>query len=161
MSVIDDLKRLERAGQENSATNKKLCKAAVQAIWTVINAVEQVGPGFPLPDEEPLELPRGYRMQEADVTLLSEDHLEYEPPETDGGHILKLHVWGPCFSFWVGSGEFEDDLCLSEARALAKDVATGWLAEVATWIEEHTRENGEFLKAIESAELEVATRERK
>jgi hypothetical protein len=145
MSVIDDLKRLERAGDECSETNRKLCAAARRVISKMIEHVEKVGPGFPLPDQDPLELPRGYRVGWIDATELGEDQPGYEPVGVDGSHPLKLRFDKPHGASYIDGIE-----CVEDARLIAQDVATGWLAEVVEWIQSRGKEDEEFLSELES-----------
>ena len=75
MSIIDDLKRLERFGSENSVAVEKLKRAAVAVADLIVNLLPPLD-----------ELPRGYSIAKA-----PDGHLWLRQPPYRGGEVLNLH----------------------------------------------------------------------
>lgn len=120
MSVIDDLKRLERAGSERSKTTEKLIEAASNAVRTIIDFC-----GGELPET----LPRGYGW------VWHEDMSDkYDL------FLFKDKTW----IYDAGNGGVTGR---ESALVLSKDIATGWLVEVAAQLERDAKEAVELVEA--------------
>ena len=116
-SVINALKRLERAGSEHSKTTQKLIEAAgglAEHIGTTL-AGTQGGSDI---------LPRGYIIQ--------------------AGSLARREAWGV---YYLG----HDQATRESALHFAHDIATGWLDELAEWVEAQGKENTEAAAKLDRA----------
>lgn len=102
-SVINALKRLERAGSEESRATEKLKNAAE----IVAAMIEQ-------------------RLEGAEVYPRGSQHLN-----------------------WDGSDTIPHDR--NSSLRLARAIATGWLDELATWLEQRSTESAEATATLERA----------
>ena len=128
MNIIDALKRLERAGAENSRTTDKLREAAV----AVAEKVENLAKGMDI-----FDLPRGYCVEQRQgSTYLMSD-------ETDMEDYCPQR-----FALYPGSlAKPPREIVLR----FAADVAGGWLDEVAEMLETRAAENTEAADQLEAA----------
>lgn len=116
--VINAVKRLKRAGDENSRATQKLRDAAS----TVAGTVEQF-----FADQGTHCLPRDYCVNVGRYTYL------LSPPVADDDNIMESIR----YPLYPGS-----DNPPTPRRVLldfAKDIANGWLDEVAVWLESRTK----------------------
>jgi hypothetical protein len=107
-TIINALRRLERIGSESSRQTEKLV-TAVERVADLVTSFEELRRAALTGGGPPVALPRGYNVS----------------------------VAGPNGEIWLDSprGRFlnlrpDRDSCLDFAR----DVATGWLSEVADWL---------------------------
>lgn len=107
--VISSLKRLERAGAEDSRATQKLCQAADVLAEHIIVLL----PGGTWGENN---LPRGWSH---DGRYLVAPRYEIEP----GDSVAGIDAEG------VGGADRQSALWLAEA------IATGWLDELAEWLE--------------------------
>ena len=132
--VVNALKRLERAGSEHSRTTDKLREAAAE-VAKFIEGNVPVG----------MELPRGY-------IVLRDDGSSYlmtpEVEEVSGQYCY------PCqYALYPGGSKpFPTRAALHE---FAKDIADGWLDEVAEMLERVAEEDSASTQTLEAAKLEV------
>ena len=127
MSIIDSLKRLERAGQGHSKATQKLHAAAADLAYQI----EQIVP-------EGIEMPRGYTVRYVQTGVGGEYFLTravFEDGEWKEQYIDGFggYLHGD-FSCWIPAQTRETSL------AFASDVATGWLDELAVWLESRSAE---------------------
>jgi hypothetical protein len=110
-SVVDALKRLERAGDEHSRATEKLRQAAYALS-------EHLRPLVPQREE----LPRGYQY-----------HYDVLCSQVD------CEVWR--------------EVCEDRETALAfaRNIATGWLDDLATWLEKRAAEDETATRRLENA----------
>lgn len=138
-NIIDALKRLERAGDENSRSTKKLVEAAV----TLADAIEPKCPAY-------VELPRGYEV----VRLGTQDggYSRYLAKMGAHHHEVGNAVFGRAENDTDGYDYFAPASRI-DALTLAKDIAEGWLVELAEFLEARAAENGAATEKIESAKI--------
>ncbi len=131
MDAISALKRLERAGAEDSRATRKLCQAAeisgAHCIGlldsTTVDAVvlrDRPGYVYPWPQES---LPRGYAVAASGALVL----------------------------FQEDEGWFSVAASRSMALRFAADIATGWLDELAEWLEARRVEADSAAEALSAA----------
>ena len=113
MNVIDALKRLERAGSENSRATAKLMEAA-GAVSAVVVAMVPSG----------IDLPQRYMVRAG-----------------------ALASWAP----WEDGGMVRVDRDRDRALAFARDIAEGWLGELAEWLEARVAEAAAATAILEAA----------
>lgn len=137
--VIDALKRLERAGDESSRSTKKLVDAAI----TLAKAIEPMCPAY-------VKLPRGYEV----VRLCTQDsaNIRYLAKLNTPHHEFGNAVFGAASNETDGYDYFAPASRI-DALTLAKDVADGWLAEVADFLLARAKENIGACEKIESAKI--------
>jgi hypothetical protein len=139
MNVITALKRLERAGSEDSRTTEKLRQAARLLSEHVVSQLTDNVIGEcrlrrepdhdePAPDRE---LPRGYALMK-----------RYK---ADGSNYLVLANWRE------PAGWVPVDHDRQSALAFARDVANGWLDELAGWLEARAAEAASAAQTLEQA----------
>ncbi len=140
MNIIDAVKRLERAGDENSKATKKLHDAAA----TVAEIIERVAPLG-------VSLPRDYRVTRVRSNIGSDVFLL-------GGKAQ----YGDA-EFWVdGIGRYlhNDFNCDIPAQTrsgslkFAKDVAEGLLDEIAEFLEKRKQDSEQAATVLEQAAAE-------
>ncbi len=144
MTLIDSLKRLERAGSENSRATAKLH----QAVREVADLIEHTVP-------HNVMLPWGYIVEDREsnigaTTLLFRRSDEYD--EWTGKPILE------CVDYDGGRwlhGDFNADMTgYGQTREVslrfAADIASGLLDEIATFIEARGSEAEEAAKHLEA-----------
>ncbi len=133
MSVIDDLKRLERAGSESSTATQKLIDAAKRVLFLIMDTVgvPYLGPT--------ISLPMGYDLSTTD---------DEEDDEYGGVGIHAIMIKEGVLVYHAG-----DPLQMGRVAALriAKDVADGLLGKIAVWLDDQAKAD---LKT--AAELEAA-----
>ncbi len=136
MSIIDDLKRLERVGSETSRVTEKLRKAASRVAGEIVKSI---------PDECHGYLPRGYSIANVYSQNMNsgESYLVNAGGqwlETSGGYLF---------------GDFNCPLPDSPSRQslldFARDISDGLLAEIADWIDERKQEAINATEKLESA----------
>lgn len=136
MSVIDSLKRLERAGSESSRATEKLRLAARD----VAEAIEAISMDF-----LGVVLPRGYvvEMREGSVYLMSreQDDNDYCPTR---------------YAFYSYSRTPPTRTAILE---FASDIADGWLDELATFLEARQAESIKAAEILEAAKVAEAVTE--
>jgi len=154
MSVIDDLKRLERAGGEYSKTSQKLREAVISVAEKILELTESLPEGTELPRDYLIDTRCGgsggnrvcYRYL---IKVEKIPDLGYEEYKIVNGALDK--------DFYI-MGDIVDgtlvrvvprELCLQ----FAKDVATGWIDEVAAVVEKFTEET---ISAVEDMGAEDA-----
>lgn len=138
-NVIDALKRLERAGDENSRSTEKLIAAAI----TLADAIESKCPAY-------VELPRGYEV----VRLGTQDsgYSRYLAKMCTPHHEVGNAVFGVASNETDGYDYFAPASRI-DALTLAKDIAEGWLVELAEFLEARAKENEAAARKIESAKI--------
>lgn len=137
-SIINAVKRLERAGSEHSRATKKLFEAATE----VAELIEEIAPvGVPLP--------RGYKVikEKSNIGvarfLVRGDDDSYKIEYIDGiGDYLHndFHCWIP--------GQKRETVL-----EFARDVADGLLDEIADFLEKRTQESEIATTILQSAFL--------
>ena len=134
MNTIDALKRLERAGNENSKATKKLHEAAEEMALVILKKVPA-----------DVTLPRDYRK----VRVTSNVGEEYF-----------LVLYRGDIEYWIdGTGSFLHGDFHAEIPAqtregsltFAHDIATGLVDEIAELLEERSREAGQASDLLERA----------
>lgn len=139
-NLINSLKRLERAGAENSRATKKLHEAAAE----VADRIERLVPSG-------VRLPRGYIVDGVKSNVGYARFLKREDDEWD--------EWGePTYTWIDGTGSYlhGDFHCWIPAQTragslqFAKDVAEGLLDEIAAFLEEWAAKNDEATAILES-----------
>ena len=129
MNVIDSLKRLERAGAENSRTTEKLRDAAAKVAEKVENLTKGLDVAF---------LPRGYRIENhrgSDYLMSPEIDMEDYCPQR--------------FALYPGSSMQEPTR--AAILRFAEDIEGGWLDEVAELLESRAVENDEAIGSMTNA----------
>jgi hypothetical protein len=125
MSVVDSLKRLERAGSESSAATAKLCQAADSLAEYIVSLLP--GQTWGIND-----LPRGWRhdgrfLIAPSYQVVEDDSLCGTDSEGDGQSDRQSSLW------------------------FAEAIATGWLGELAEWLEERTTQDTTAAETLKSA----------
>lgn len=126
-NLIDSLKRLERAGAENSRTTEKLREAAVEV---AIKIAVTVAPH----DRTRVELPRGYEI------CAWEDEA--------GAAFGYLRPAESSDYFEAGATP-----SLASAQIFAADIASGLLDEIAAFLEERAAQNEQATATLEAAKV--------
>ncbi len=121
-NVIDALKRLERHGAEHSKTTQKLKEAAAALAEHVASSLPR-----PVPPRTCLALPRDYWLDAAGLV-------------------------------WQGRPGLPSSACLrgdsldrNTALQFARDIAEGWLDEVAEWLSARTQADEAAAAELERA----------
>ena len=141
-SSIDALKRLERAGSENSRTTQKLREASVVVADTVVRAVEAA-------QAEGVELPRGYAVidQYSNVgcfTQLRNDDGETLNSDCATAGEEYLH------------GDFNRTFKVVGRDGIlqfAADIADGLLDEIAVFLEERAAKEVAATQQLEAVKI--------
>jgi len=132
MKIIDAVKRLERAGAENSKMTKKLKDSAKTVAEEITSSVG-----------EAKILPRGYRVVERVTNLSTELFLvhegEYGDEYIDG---MGQYLHGD-FNCWIP--EQTREACFR----FANDIATGLLGEIAELLEKETSKQKNSSRILE------------
>ena len=131
MSVIDDLKRLERAGSESSKTVGKLIDAAESVVFLIIDTVR------PSLLNRKIQLPMDYC-----VYLL-------EGEEEEWGTRLHHALSKGRHCFYSGDPE-ENGMGRDVALVIAKDVAEGLIGKIAEMVEAQAKKDIEITKQLEA-----------
>ena len=146
-TIIDALKRLERAGSESSWATNKLREAAKE----LAKYVERI-----VPDD--VDLPRGYWATTRSSNVGSCGFLNARSPERCEytGDQLTEAIDG-----WDGylHGDFNRPVCAPSRETVLKfaaDVADGWLDELAEWLEKRTAEEDAATDTLETATAKLA-----
>lgn len=136
-SIINSLKRLERAGSEASAATAKLREAAREVAQKIVDICPADAVG--------VELPRGYRVMSVHSNIASEYYLVVpgtgDADEDGWGEsarmldVLSDHYQHRDFNSPVNAATRGDVL------QFAADIANGLLAEIAAWLEARTGES--------------------
>ena len=121
-SVIDALKRLERAGAEDSAHTLKLRQAAAALAEHLVQQIRA---------ERTLNLPRGYEVDDKQLWLC--------------GDLQPLNPFLPS---------------REQSMDFASSIATGWLDELATWLEERARVSKEATNVIQEGDKAAFLKQR-
>lgn len=148
MSVIDDLKRLERAGSESSKATEKLIDAAKNVLFFVMNTVARtIGSAHgPTLGGDGLKLPMGYNIADEKGDPLESGGYVLETVVRKGGSILYgplLDTEDESISGYVMSRE--------SALTIAKDVADGLLKEIAVCLEDRAKGDDSQAEALDFA----------
>ena len=127
-SVINALKRLERAGSEHSRTTQKLIEAADRLAEEIAPMLWDIGLPHRGVRGKDTQLPRRY--------IIGGDtrELAYLRDYHDTRHYL-------------GHGKADRTTALH----FAHDIATGWLGELAEWVEKQGEGNAEATAKLERA----------
>lgn len=135
MKAIDALKRLERAGSENSRATKKLLDACV-VIAQQIEAACPVG----------VSLPRGYEVVERHSNVGSALYLLTDRPDCGGEYVdgNGIYLHGDFFC-WIPQTTRE------VALVFAHDIADGLLDEITDFLEARARETEESAAVLENS----------
>jgi hypothetical protein len=147
MSITDDLKRLERAGQENSTYTQKLKDATARIAGEIIKNIED---GFDCPDD-------GFKR----YRLTKKNNL---PHAHDDDIYLVIHSNGNCYigynddiekscelnGFgWPESASFSlENPTRKRAFRFAEDIASGLLNRITICLESRKKNNEEALKKL-------------
>lgn len=152
MSIIDAVKRLERAGAEESQMTRKLKEAAAETARLIINIVA-ITEKIPVIDldlfvNDP---------ESCDLLVLPRDYMavRFSWEEDKGGNseIIKcdtLFLTKPSSydldsdTFWK-SDLLHPSICRAVALDFAEDLADGLMDEIAEWME---KENAATFKAV-------------
>ncbi len=135
-SIIDSLKRLERAGSEHSRATEKLHTAA-RDVARLVKELVPVG----------VILPRGYEVRRIHSNV---------------GSDLFLVAGG----YWVDGcggylhGDFRCPIPPQTREAslrFAEDIATGWLDELAEWLEQRAAEDEAATATLQAAAERLAS----
>jgi len=142
-NIISAVKRLERAGSENSRTTQKLFEAARQ----VAELIKDMVPAG-------ARLPRGYYVKKVHSNVGSCSFLCRDFPGDYPGEAVTRYVDG------IGSHLHGDFHCWIPGQdrntvlKFAEDIATGLLDEIAEWLEKRTAENQKATEALLKAKEE-------
>ena len=145
MDIINAVKRLERAGDENSKATKKLHEAAREVAYK-IEAVAPVG----------VLLPRGYRVERVKSNVGSDEFLTLRGDRDE-------YQRGEYHYYWIdGCGRYLHGDFHAEVPAqtrtgslrFAKDVAEGLLDEIAEFLEQRKAESEKAAEVLENAKTE-------
>ena len=124
--VITALKRLERAGAEQGKTAEKLKSATTELANYLVDLLPAVDYGDDL--EAGIRLPRGYCIDPGGSLSTG--------AWSEGGMVLSRHP---------------EDITRTDALHLAHDIATGWLDELAAWLEDENAENENAAETLRRA----------
>ena len=138
-SVINALKRLERAGSEDSKATQKLCEAAAEVAEVII---KNVPVGVPLP--------RSYEVVKRHSNISYELFLINSDGEYIDGIGRYLHGDLQC---WIP--EQKRNVVLN----FAQDIATGLLDEIADFIEQEAMKSNKATETLENSIKEGEARE--
>jgi hypothetical protein len=130
MSIIDSLKRLERAGSENSRATEKLRSAASD----VAAAIEAISHDF-----RDVPLPRGYVVE----TYQGAPYLMSREQNDDDYYSVR-------YAFFGRRGEDPTRAAILE---FAADIADGWLDELAEFLESRQVESNKAAEILEAAKV--------
>jgi hypothetical protein len=143
-SIINSLKRLERAGSENSRATEKLFEAARE----VASLIEEIVPtvavqGLDVSEERSATLPRGYSVE----VIFGNRYL------VQGGFD-----WITSGNWVDGTGTHNDRITIPKAtRAgvlqFSADIAGGLLDEISAWLEARKGEAEKASEILENAKL--------
>jgi hypothetical protein len=130
MSIIDSLKRLERASSENSRATEKLRSAASD----VAKAIEAISHDF-----RDVPLPRGYVVEtyQAAPYLMSRE-------QNDNDYCLVRYAF---------YGRYGEDPTRAAILEFAADIADGWLDELAEFLESRQVESNKAAEILEAAKV--------
>jgi hypothetical protein len=140
MDIINAVKRLERAGDENSKATKKLHQAAA----TIAELIEKTVPVG-------IKLPRGYKVIRVRSNIGSDVFL---------GHDFRDNMYTDWPETWIdGIGRYlhNDFNCNIPAQTragslkFAKDIAEGLLDEIAEFLEQRKAEADQATIVLEQA----------
>ena len=146
-NTINALKRLERVGSETSRATEKLYDACI----IVANAALDSIPCHEITEQSMADgyyytgLPRGYTLHFAGCDRDVEYHLSWRKDPDN-----------PCVDVNLNSREDEhEELGIRRNAALhfARDVATGWLDELAEWLEARTQKSEAAAAKLESSKF--------
>lgn len=124
-TIVNALKRLERAGSEHSRATEKLCEAARVLGGSVAARLPQSAFVADYPT-----LPRGYAWDYA----------------FEGGLVLCQWDHGRQAYYAV-------DFDRAKSQAFAADIAAGWLSELAAWLEVRATEDAAATAVLEAAKV--------
>lgn len=129
--VITALKRLERAGAEEGKTAGKLKSATAELASYLVDLLPAVDDGDDL--EAGIRLPRGYCLDPGGDLGTG--------AWSEGGMVLSRHP---------------EDITRADALHFAHDIATGWLEELAGWLEDENAENEDAAETLHRASAALA-----
>lgn len=130
-SIINAVKRLERAGSENSKATQKLFEAALDVAYLIEKTVPVN-----------VQLPRGYKV----IRRYSNSGSELFLINSDGEYIdgTGRYLHGD-FNCWIPEQKREAIL------DFAADIADGLLDEIAEFIEQQARKANEAAELLENS----------
>lgn len=135
-NIVTSLKRLERAGSETGKTTRKLIEAAADVALQVERIVGEA-------DCEDVALPRGYEV------LHHHGARHLVTPE------VEEVCYGTCYpvryTLNPGSDSPTPDANRGAALLFAKDLASGWLEELAAFLEDRAAEDKAASETLEAA----------
>ncbi len=140
MTIIDAVKRLERAGGEHTRTTGKLREAARQVALEIQKSVP-----------EGVDLPRGYRVVERGSNIGREFYLE-SPLTPEGSSEDFFYVDGPEFGAYLHGdfGAWIPGTPRSVVLRFAADIAGGLLDEITVWLEARAAEDTNASATLEA-----------
>ncbi len=149
--VIDALKRLERAGSENSRTTQKLRAASVVIADEIVKSVEAA-------QAESVELPRGYVVVDQYSNIGCFTQLR-TPSMADGWEdsrreTLNSDSTAPGEKYL--HGDFNKTFFVAGRESIlqfAADIADGLLDEIAEFLEKRATENEAQAVVLEGAKI--------
>lgn len=139
-NIISAVKRLERAGSENSRTTQKLFEAARQ----VAELIKDMVPAG-------ARLPRGYYVKKVHSNVGSCSFLCRDFPGDYPGEVKTHYIDG------IGEYLHRDIHCWIPGQdrntvlKFAEDVATGLLDEIAEWLEKRNTEAQKLAETLKKA----------
>ena len=128
-NIINALKRLERAGSEHSRTTEKLVQAADQLADHIIETSLMSLERNAYTGDVIADLPRAYYAVGPRRIVLGRYVLEPQDSSVGSGTATRM-----------------------SALAFAQDIATGWLEELSSWLEQRAAEDEAAAETIEQAE---------
>ena len=134
-SVINALKRLERAGAESSITTLKLREAVRDLAAAIATDLDSIAHDCP-EGQYAWTLPRGYTLE----------------PLRNGALLCAPTDGGTDRAELLNSTPIVVPPSRTAALQFAHDIATGWLDELAQWVEDRTEDAGEAADVL-TAEL--------
>lgn len=151
MSIIDDLKRLERVGSESSKATKKLREACVNVSEKILEQIEDLPVGT--------NLPRNYRKVARKGRfggqLITRHFLAYVSDNNEYGIEAETIVNGGVEKgYYVADDVMNGNWIQKTPRWLclqfSRDVATGLLKDISEFLEKRTKEDQEHIEKLEN-----------
>lgn len=148
MDIINAVKRLERAGDENSKATKKLHQAA----YDVAQLIIKIAPAG-------VKLPRGYKVKHLRSNVGSADFLTiWQPTAREDTYSERPDLEGE--TLWIDGqggylhrdfGAWVPGQTRAGSLKFAKDVAEGLLDEIAEFLEKRQAESEQAATVLEQA----------
>lgn len=134
-SIIDSLKRLERAGGEFSRTNEKLRNSAVVVADKILEMTEPLYAGKQR-WASAIDLPEGL-----EIHFISTDCV---PVLT----FAEFHAWNPLSSRVHDGKNISEPASREDVLRFAKMIADGYLSRLAEWLEKKSIETENLDKSM-------------